>query len=283
MRKILSLLLVAFLLVVLVSCKAGVLSSELELDPVTQQGTAKFTIRVPKNDAPDTGNNFDKPGDPGYISSPEDLLNLFKKAVPAGYTVTMKDEPKMVEREDGSEVDQGDFAYTLTFTFNGIDDYNNKVLKLVGQSSWDAASEHAGVTIPKATLTVTPNGDKYDVTFTEDVRILDVVGYWAYKTLTSDTTGVWNDVYGETYPDYPVTFDNTINLDLATYTINFGGNTQTYRHSDGLVTLTATVDEVKTGDGGNSGNPQTGDASVLPLLLAAAASAGGLLVLRKRK
>lgn len=244
----------------LAACKAGVPSYDLQIDPATGKGTANFTIRIPKNDVPEVGNNFDKEGEAGYIKSPEALLELFKKAVPSGFDATMKDEPKMVENEDGKEVDQGNFAYTLTFSFEGIEDYNNKIMKLVGQASWDgananakAAAEAAGskyIEIKPATMTYEPSGDKQTVTFTEDLRVLDVISYWAYSILTNDTTGVWNDIYKETYKDYPVTFTNTVNLDLAKYTVKFGDDTQEYRHSsDPIVTLKATVDAVKDSAG----------------------------------
>ena len=256
-KKVVGLIMVvALALISLTACKAGVPNYDLTFDPVTQEGTANFTVRIPKNDVPEVGNNFDKTNEVGYIKSPEALLELFKSSVPNGYEVTLTDEPKMVTNDNGDEVDQGDFAFTLTFRFKGIEDYNKKIMKLVGQSSWDGANNSAKTTaeangtaftkIEPATLTIEPDGDKQVVTFKEDLRVIDVIGYWAYTVLTSDKTGVWNDVYKDVYPDYPVNFGNTINLDLAKYTIDFGGNVQEYRHGAEIVIVKATVDAVET-------------------------------------
>lgn len=295
MKKVLVILLAMVMVFSLAACKAGVPNYELQIDPATGEGTANFTIRVPKNDAPEVGNNFDKEGEQGYIKSPDALLALFQDAVPSGFDVTMKDEEKIVTNDDGDDVDQGNFAYTLTFSFKGIDDYNKKIMDLVGQSSWDGANDAAKAVadtagssftkIVPATMTSEPNGDKSTVTFTEDLRVLDVISYWAYSVLTSDTTGVWKDLYKETYKDYPVNFGNTINLDLAKYSVKFGDVTQEYRHSDDpVVTLQATVDTpVVTTPAADSSDdskadstttevPKTGNNSYLGGIFAAAAA-----------
>lgn len=270
-KRIFMLLVTFVLAMLLVGCKGGVPGSELEIDPATGKGKATFYVRVPKNTAPEVGNNFDKEDEEGYIKSPEALLKLFQDAVPAGYTLTMKDEPKMVENDDGDEEDHGNFTYYLTFEFDGIDDYNDKIMKLVGQASWDGANAEAKalaesgfIKIVPATLTVKTEGDKSTVTFTEDLRIIDVVSYWASDLLRSDTSGVWKDLFKD---EGPATFGNTINLDLARYSVKFGDIVQEYRHSDDpLVTLTATVDAREEGpakddDKDNVGEevPATGD------------------------
>jgi LPXTG-motif cell wall-anchored protein len=312
-KKIVVLILVVVLaLISLTACKAGVPNYDLTFDPVTQEGTANFTVRIPKNDVPEVGNNFDKKDEAGYIKSPEALLKLFKNSVPKGYEVTLKDEPNMVTNDNGDEVDQGNFAFTVTFSFKGIEDYNKKIMDLVGQSSWDGANSSAKTAaeangaaftkIEPATLTIEPDGDKQVVTFQEDLRIIDVIGYWAYTVLTTDKTGVWNDIYKDAYPDYPVNFGNTINLDLAKYTIDFGGNVQEYRHSSDMVTVKATVDAVETvnpdtASDQSSNNDSSTDASVTEVpktgenqysgyLLAAVAAVlfiGAVIVSRKMK
>jgi hypothetical protein len=296
MKKVFVILLAMVMVFSLAACKAGVPNYELQIDPATGEGTANFTIRVPKNDAPEVGNNFDKEEEKGYIKSADALLTLFQDAVPSGFDVTMKDEENIVTNDDGNDVDQGNFAYTLTFTFKGIDDYNKKIMDLVGQSSWDGANDAAKAVadtagssftkIVPATMTSEPNGDKSTVTFSEDLRILDVIGYWAYSVLTSDKTGVWNDLFKDTYKDYPVNFGNTINLDLAKYSVKFGDETQEYRHSaDPVVTLQATVDAVvvaapaddSSSDDSNADStttevPKTGNNSYLGGIFAAAAA-----------
>ncbi|HZK34426.1 MAG TPA: NPXTG-anchored protein [Bacillota bacterium] len=299
-KKKLSVALMALVLVlVLAACKGGIPSYDLEIDPKTGAGTASYTIRVAKNDAPEVGNNFDKPEnpeDPGYIKSPEALLDLFKGKVPAGYTVTMKDEPNMVENDEGKEFDHGNYAYTLTFSFKDIEDYNNKIMSLVGQGSWDganasakAAAEESGrtfVAIEPAKMTVEVNGDKQTVNFVEDLRIIDVISYWASAELRLDTTGVFNDLFA---PDNPATYENTVNLDLARYSIKFGDTVQEYRHSDGPeVSLSATVDvptqeEKDAAQDEEATNPKTGSSSVIPVLALAAVSLGGIMAAKKRK
>lgn len=306
-KRFSALTLVVVLALIMTACKAGVPSYDLSIDPVTGGGKANFTIRVPKNDAPEVGNNFDKEGEAGYIESPEALLELFKKSVPNDFSITLKDEPKMVTNDDGDEKDQGNYAYTLTFSFKGIDDYNQKIMKLVGQASWDGANASAKavaeaggnefVKIVPATMTYEPAGDKQTVTFTEDLRVLDVISYWAYTVLTADTTGVWNDVYKDTYPDYPVAFENTINLDLAKYSIDFGGDVQEFRHSsDPIVTMKATVDAVEvvedttddtktedTTEPTTTEMPDTGSNSVTAIVLAIGAGLSLIILVFTQK
>ena len=69
---------------VLAACGHGVPSGVIEFDPETGNGTAAFTMVVPKNGAPDVGNNFiepngdDGPNNTGYIKHiVERLCNIY--------------------------------------------------------------------------------------------------------------------------------------------------------------------------------------------------------------
>ncbi len=190
-KNLVGIALLLALSLLLVACGQGVPSGVIEIDPETGAGTATFTMVVPKNGAPDVGNNFiepngdDGPNNAGYITSPDALLTLIQANVPEGFTVTMNEVTKNVEQEDEfgdlSYVDQGSFDYTISFSFTGIDDFNAKIKQWLPQQHWDAAEAVLTFAVQEATFA--------DGKLSVDMHILDVIAQWAYTLVSTDTTG----------------------------------------------------------------------------------------------
>lgn len=220
---------------VLAACGHAVPSGIIEIDPETGAGTASFTMVVPKNGAPDVGNNFIEPnGDDGpnntaYIKNPEALLDLVKANVPEGFEVTMEETTKMVEVEDEfgdvDTIDQGSFDYTITFSFNGVDDYNAKMKQWLPQQYWDAAETVLTFKVKEATLA--------DGALTVDMHILDVISQWAFTLTSTDTTGTVVD--GGSGFDYAYYY----NLAKSTLTVKLGANETTERYDVVEMNVTA--------------------------------------------
>ena len=211
---------------VLAACGHGVPSGIIEFDPATGNGTATFTMVVPKNGAPDVGNNFiepngdDGPNNTGYIKSPDALLDLVKANVPEGFEVSMEEAVKIVEVQDEfgdvDTIDQGSFDYTITFSFNGVEDYNAKIKQWMPQQHWDAAEAILTFAVQEATLV--------DGVLTVDMHILDVLTQWAFTLVSTDTTGAVVD--GGSGFDYTYCY----NLAKSTLTVKVGAAEATERY-----------------------------------------------------
>lgn len=234
-RKILILAVIAAICLALAACGHAVPSGIVEMDPDTGAGTASFTMVVPKNGAPDVGNNFvepngdDGPNNTGYISNPDALLTLMQSNVPEGFTVTMEEVKKMVDREDEfgdtETVDEGSFDYTVTFSFSGIDDFNAKLKQWLPQQYWDAAAQVLTFAVKEAVLT--------DGSLTLDMHILDVITQWAYTVISTDTTGAVVD--GGSGFDYIYCY----NLAKSTLTVKLGDDETTERYDSVAMDVTA--------------------------------------------
>lgn len=218
-RKNLAILVAMLVLcLALAACGHAVPSGTIEMDPETGEGTAVFTMVVPKNGAPDVGNNFiepngnDAPNNAGYIKSPQALLDLIKANVPEGFEVTMEEVTKMVDREDEfgdvDTVDQGSFDYTIRFSFTGVEDFNAKMKQWLPQQYWDAAAAVLTFDVKEAALA--------DGGLSVDMHILDVISQWAFTLTSTDTTGAVVD--GGSGFDYIYYY----NLAKSTLTVKLG-------------------------------------------------------------
>ena len=222
---------------VLAACGHGVPSGVIEFDPETGNGTAAFTMVVPKNGAPDVGNNFiepngdDGPNNTGYIKSPDALLDLVKANVPEGFEVSMEEVTKLVEVKDEfgdvDTIDQGSFDYTITFSFNGVEDFNAKMKQWLPQQYWDAAQAVLTFAVQEATLV--------DGALSVDMHILDVIGQWAFTLTSTDTTGAVVD--GGSGFDYAYYY----NLAKSTLTVKVGTVETTERYDTVQMNVTAGV------------------------------------------
>lgn len=275
---------------VLASCGGVAPSSYLEVDPATGAGKASFTMMVPKNGYDGIGNNFIEPnGDEepkaeGYIKNPEALLNLIKSKVPAGFTVTMKEQTNMVtvETEDGDEdtIDKGSFDYTATFSFSSIDDYNAKIKEWLPAKYWELANAvYPDNAIKEAAMTTKGDAKNATVSLTTDMRILDVVCQWVFDITSTDTTGAVVD--GGSGFDYQYYW----NMDKGSYTVKFNGKEtkKTYSAAKSDISVEATgIDTSKPDDGNKPANPSTGEPLAVSAVVLTAAAAGALLFARKR-
>lgn len=244
-RKIAALALAAILCLAMAACGHAAPSGRLEMDSATGAGTASFTMVVPKNGAPDVGNNFvepngnDGPNDTAYITSPDALLKLLQDNVPEGFTVTVEEQTKLVDHEDEfgdiDTVDEGSFDYTIAFSFIGIADYNAKIRQWLPQQYWDAAREALGAEVGEAVLT-TGGGTG----LTADMRILDVICQWAFDLISTDTTGAVVD--GGSGFDYQYCY----NMDKAAFTVVLDGEEASARYgaSDNLLTAGSAAADV---------------------------------------
>lgn len=238
-KKFVLILTVIALCAAMAACGHGVPSGIVEMDPETGDGTASFTMVVPKNGAPDVGNNFVEPnGDDGpnntsYITSPDALLTLIQNNIPEGFTVTMNEVTKMVEQEDEfgdvDTVDQGSFDYTISFPFNGIEDLNAKLKQWLPQQYWDAAAAVLTFEVKEAALS--------DTALTLDIHILDVIAQWAFTLTSTDTTGAVVD--GGSGFDYAYYY----NMAKSTLTVKLGKIETTGRYDTVELSVTAGVPE----------------------------------------
>ena len=238
-KKFVLILTVIALCAAMAACGHGVPSGIVEMDPETGDGTASFTMVVPKNGAPDVGNNFVEPnGDDGpnntsYITSPDALLTLIQNNIPEGFTVTMNEVTKMVEQEDEfgdvDTVDQGSFDYTISFPFNGIEDLNAKLKQWLPQQYWDAAAAVLTFEVKEAALS--------DTALTLDMHILDVIAQWAFTLTSTDTTGAVVD--GGSGFDYAYYY----NMAKSTLTVKLGKIETTGRYDTVELSVTAGVPE----------------------------------------
>lgn len=235
-KKVAALVLAIFLCIALAACGNVTPSGRLEMDSTTGAGTATFTMVVPKNGAPNVGNNFvepngdDEPNDTAYITSPDALLRLVQENVPEGFTVTVEEQIKMVEHEDEfgdiDTVDEGSFDYTITFSFIGIEDYNGKINQWLPKKCWDAAEEVLGTEISPAIL------NDEGTALTVDTRILNVICQWGFDLISTDTTGAVVD--GGSGFDYQYCY----NMDKATFSVALDGKEAGARYggTDSLLT-----------------------------------------------
>lgn len=238
-KKFVLILTVIALCAAMAACGHGVPSGIVEMDPETGDGTASFTMVVPKNGAPDVGNNFvepngdDGPNNTGYITSPDALLTLIQNNIPEGFTVTMNEVTKMVEQEDEfgdvDTVDQGSFDYTISFPFNGVEDLNAKLKQWLPQQYWDAAAAVLTFEVKEAALS--------DTALTLDMHILDVIAQWAFTLTSTDTTGAVVD--GGSGFDYAYYY----NMAKSTLTVKLGKIETTGRYDTVELSVTAGVPE----------------------------------------
>lgn len=289
LKKLAALALAVILCFALASCGGVVPSSYLEVDPATGAGKASFSMMVPKNGVNGIGNNFyepndGEPNDQGYITSPDALLTLLKSKVPSGFTVTMKEETKMAEVKDDqtgetSTKDQGNFTYTVSFSFSSIADYNAKIEKWLPAKYWDLAKTALNVEINKTAMTSTGDANNATVTLTSDAHILDVMCQWAYDITTNDTTGA----FVRRNQDHEYQYQYFYTMDDGTYTVKFNGKetVKKYNAVDGAVKVEATgIDTTATSN--PTPNPSTGDPIAVSAIVVTALAAGALLIARKR-
>lgn len=246
-RKIAVLALAAILCLTMAACGHAVPSGRLEMDSATGAGTASFTMVVPKNGARDVGNNFvepngnDGPNHTAYITNPDALLKLVQDNVPEGFTVTMEEQTRMVDHEDEfgdiDTVDEGSFDYSITFSFNGIEDYNARMKQWLPQKYWDAAKNALAAEAGEAVLT-TDGG----AALTADMRILDVICQWAFDLISTDTTGAVVD--GGSGFDFQYCY----NMDKASFAVVLDGEESSARYgtSNNLVTVGSAAADATT-------------------------------------
>ncbi len=291
-RKLATLISAGVLCLALASCGMVVPSTNLEVDPATGAGKASFTMVVPKNGVDGVGNNyavFDESGknvNQGYIVSNDKLLALLKSKVPAGFTVTMKEQTKMVdvENEETGEVDtkdQGSFDFTVTFSFSSIADYNAKIKQWLPEKYWTAAKETLGAAeaIKEAAIATTGEATAADVTLTVDMRILDVVCQWVYDIASTDTTGAVID--GGNGWQYPYVY----NMDKGSYTISLGGKntTKPYSNTKPEISVKATGVDTTAKAPSTPTSPSTGDPLAVSAIAVTVLAGGALMLLKKRK
>lgn len=225
-KKIIFVITALALCLMLAACGQAVPHGTIEMDPTTGAGSASFMMVVPKNGAPDVGNNFIEPnGDDGpnntaYIKNPEALKELIANNLPEGFTVEMEEVEKLVEREDEfgdpDTVDEGSFNYTVSFSFNSADDFNAKLKTWLPQTHWDAAAAVLTFEVKEAVLA--------NSGLTVDMHILDVIGQWAFTLISTDTTGAVVD--GGSGFDYAYVY----NLAKSTMTLKVGDDEVTERY-----------------------------------------------------
>lgn len=236
-KKFMAVVLMAALCLVMTACGHAVPSAELTVDSATGTGTASFTMVIPKNGVPDVGNNFiepngdDGPNETAYIKDPEALLELARNNLPEDFTIVMEEQTKMVEQEDEFgdvvAVDEGSFDYTVTFSFDSIDDYNAKMKRWLPQQYWDAAQEVLGTEVIEAALATDTRS------LSVDMRILDVICQWAFNLASTDTTGAVVD--GGSGFDYQYFY----NMDQASVTVVLDGQEVSGRYGSDSNLLTA--------------------------------------------
>lgn len=291
MRKVIAVVMAVLMMLAFAACKAGTPYADIRIDPQTGAGEKSISMKILKNDAEGVGNNF---GPGAYIPDPNKLLELFKQSVPQGFDVTMEDVVVEEAKEDGTKKDVGYYELTTTFSFSSIDDYNAKILSLITKELWDGineenkkAAEEAGeqyVPIMPATLTEVAKDGKKTVTFTEDMRVLELAGYWAAKVCFNDTTGGWVDIgswvqneKGEWVLDPNVksvaNYKDLVSFDDTEYTVKMGDKEEVFAWSEtNEISISDTFDytpapEVKpedkdtgsnTSDNTDNGNGDTG-------------------------
>lgn len=296
-KKILAVLILAAMCVALVACGHAVPSATIEIDPQTGAGSAQFTMVVPKNGAPDVGNNFvtpngdDGPNNTGYITSPDALLTLMQDSVPEGFTVTKNEVTNMVDHTDEfgdvDTVDEGSFDYTIAFSFTGIDDYNAKVKTWLAQKYWDAVQEAKGAAVQEAVM--------QDGSVTIDTWILDVICQWAFDVISTDTTGAVVDGGS----GFDITY--CYNMDKSSLTLKVGGQEETVRYGSEDSKLTVgsapaptdaptdpkptqpTSGEPAPTNPPTSDSPSTGLIIGIVLVVAAIAAVIVVVIIRKKK
>lgn len=276
--------------VTLASCGQFVPTATLEVN-TDGSGTATFVMVVPKNGADDVGNNWvtpngdSEPNNTGYLTSPDAILNLFKSKLPSGFTITMKEQTNFVDVEDQEtgeidHVDKGSFDYTITFPFSSIEDYNAKIKSWLPDKYWEAAKTAAAfeTDVEEASMTVEGDAANANITFTVDMRILQVMCEWAWDICSTDTTGAVVDG-GSGFDRQYAGF----NMDKGTFDVNFNGKNTHKRYSATKPEIEVKATGVNTTETTTPENPGTGVPMVASVvMLGAAAAAGVMLITRKR-
>jgi hypothetical protein len=206
MKKFCWVLVLALIIFTFASCDAGRVRSSIEITSINGAGTKTIICHVLKDDAEipeypgsQVGNNS-----PYFPNGMEAARDLLQNSIAEGFTVDMTEEDDR-------------YIFTITYSFESIDDYNAKTKMLIGQSVWD---ENA---ISDSTLTVSSQSGGSDVTFTEDPDVLVYSVRWAALALLNDTTGAYDPNAVE---NVVVTVDNIMQTFETQVTI--GDTTQVF-------------------------------------------------------
>ena len=267
MKKLCWVLVIALMILTFASCDAGRVRSSMEITSIEGAGTKTIICHVlnddteiPEYPGSQVGNNS-----PYFPNGMEAARELLQANIADGFTVEMTEESDR-------------YIFTITYSFENIDDYNEKTKMLIGESVWDENE------ITDSTLTVNEQAGGYEVTFSEDPNILVYSVRWAATILLEDTTGAYDKNAVE---NVDVTVDNI----MQTYEtqITIGDTEQTFIIGE-FVTATgfiaaAPVEETTTEtEDGETTNPVTGDDILLYGILAVLAlSASAFIVHRSKK
>lgn len=181
MKKISYLLILALSVIVLAGCWNAQIKSQTVITSIEGAGSKTITVEILKDGqtAPDGSTVANEPY---LVKGWEGVDEWLEQNTPEGFTVEKKET-------------ETSYIYSITYDFKDIDDYNAKTKRLIGETRY----EDYGF-LPATLIAEKTNNDQgvkgYQLTFTEDVRILYASVGWAFEGIFYNDELFNRDPYG---------------------------------------------------------------------------------------
>lgn len=205
---------VAATMLILTSCTAATAQVTLNLEDASGKGTLVSTVIVPTNATDNTGTyvkNVQKMAE--HLQSKVDRLTSTQGI----YTIAY-----------GGQVSGGE-AITMTYSFDDINDYNRKTMRLFFSVPRSVRNGLGTLGDQYKYATWTQNGDK--VTFSQSGDIFTAINMWAYNyLLNNDIEDAWDntgDGQKVQLSYFGAANDATIIRVTEKVTVNIGSSSQT--------------------------------------------------------
>lgn len=222
-------------------CTSASEASQMTVTDASGKGTIISDVLIPVDDA--SGNAY-------YVKDVQKIAEHLNEKV-----------DELTETKDIYEVtyagqnEKGEHIVRMTFSFDDINDYNRKTMRLYNSQPRSARNSISGMPETYAeiapTWTLSDNGDgTYKATFSQSAYAFTVMNLWAYQyLLKNDIENAWDNTGDQQAAQYSI-FGETANTFVrsigATLTLTLGDATQTVtlygaNNTPANVTLTGNV------------------------------------------
>lgn len=167
MKKLRNILFVAFALIVLSGCWNAQISSQTNITNPKGAGNKTISVSILKDGQKKPDGTGDVGNEAYLVKGWEGIDEWLKENTPDGFEVKK-------EETDTS------YIYSITYEFKDIKEYNQKTKQLIGEETYNSYGF-----LPTTLDVEKTKNDKgvkgYNVTFTEDIRILYASVAWAFE------------------------------------------------------------------------------------------------------
>ena len=264
MKKISVVLVLTFVLLTFSGCWAGETTGSMAINSEKGKGSKTITFTILKDHVKKPDNNGNVDDNSKYFPQGMGAVTTWLKSnVPADHKVEFSDKADS-------------YVYSITYTFNDIAEYNAKTKALVGNASWSALK------LTDATIAAVEKDGSYDVTFTENPKVLEGSIRWAIDGIFKNKQ-IFDPRAGIPSAD-PVTAD--IIFTINKLSVKVGSKTTAFDMKAKTDTVTALGSISKTAAATETPadtNPSTGDNITVYLVLGALALVGMVTMFTRKR